>query len=41
MFRKRNCVDNTSQEFFFGHLEDEVQIKECQTLDELKNEVKR
>lgn len=41
MSRKGNCWDNAPQESFFGHFKDEALIKECQTLDELKREVKR
>lgn len=41
MSRKGNCWDNAPQESFFGHFKDEARIKECQTLDELKREVKR
>ena len=41
MSRKRNCRDNVLQESFFGHFKDEAPIKECQTLDEVKREVKR
>ena len=41
MSRKGNCWDNAPQESFFGHFKDEAPIKECQTLDEVKREVKR
>ena len=41
MSRKGNCWDNAPQESFFGHFKDEALIKECQTLDELKREIKR
>ena len=41
MSRRGNCWDNAPQESFFGHFKDEANIKECQTLDELKREVKR
>ena len=41
MSRQGNCWDNAWQESFFGHFKDEARIKECQTLDELKREVKR
>lgn len=30
-----NCWDNAPQESFFGHLKDEVDIKHCNTFDEL------
>lgn len=35
MSRRGNCWDNAPQESFFGHLEDEVDIKHCNTFDEL------
>ena len=35
MSRRGNCWDNAPQEFFFGHLKDEVDIKHCNTFDEL------
>ena len=41
MSRKGNCWNNAPQESFFGHFKDKARIKECQTLDELKREVKR
>lgn len=39
MSRRGNCWDNTPQESFFGHFKDEVDIKGCITLDELKNKI--
>ena len=30
-----SCWDNAPQESFFGHLKDEVDIKHCNTFDEL------
>lgn len=41
MSRRGNCWDNAPQESFFGHLKDECLIKSCQTLEELKKEVKQ
>jgi putative transposase len=41
MSRRGNCWDNAPQESFFGHFKDEAYIKPCQTLDELKNEIKK
>lgn len=38
MSRRGNCWDNA--ESFFGHFKDEVSIKVCHTLDELKREIK-
>jgi putative transposase len=29
MSRKGNCLDNASMESFFGHMKDEIHIKEC------------
>lgn len=40
MSRRGNCWDNAPQESFFGHLKDEVDIKSCETLDELKKEIR-
>lgn len=36
MSRKGNCWDNAPQESFFGHLKDEVDIKSCNTYQELE-----
>ena len=35
MSRRGNCWDNAPQESFFGHLKNEVDIKHCNTFDEL------
>lgn len=35
MSRRGNCWDNAPQQSFFGHLKDEVDIKHCNTFDEL------
>lgn len=35
MSRRGNCWDNAPQESFFGYLKDEVDIKHCNTFDEL------
>ncbi|MCA0969691.1 IS3 family transposase [Halobacillus litoralis] len=40
MSRRGNCWDNAPQESFFGHFKDETSIKSCQTLEEVKREVK-
>ncbi|GEN44724.1 transposase [Alkalibacillus haloalkaliphilus] len=37
MSRKGNCWDNAPIESFFGHLKDELEIKRCQTIKELKS----
>lgn len=40
MSRRGNCWDNAPQESFFGHFKDETNIKECETLEEVKQEIK-
>ncbi len=40
MSRRGNCWDNAPQESFFGHFKDLAGIKSCETLEELKQEVK-
>lgn len=40
MSRRGNCWDNAPQESFFGHFKDEAHIKPCESLDELKREIK-
>lgn len=37
MSRKGNCLDNSPIESFFGHLKDDLDIKSCQTFDEVKS----
>lgn len=37
MSRKGNCLDNAPIESFFGHLKDEVDLKSCQTFEEVKS----
>jgi putative transposase len=39
MSRKGNCWDNAPMESFFGHFKDEVDYKECNSLNELKQMV--
>lgn len=41
MSRRGNCWDNAPQESFFGHFKDEAYIKSCETLEELKHEIKQ
>jgi transposase InsO family protein len=41
MSRRGNCLDNAPQESFFGHFKDEAYIKTCETLDQLKKEIKQ
>ncbi|MEB2282201.1 IS3 family transposase [Lysinibacillus xylanilyticus] len=40
MSRRGNCWDNAPQESFFGHFKDETNLKVCETLEEVKREVK-
>ncbi len=40
MSRRGNCWDNAPQESFFGHFKDEASIKPCETIEQLKNEIK-
>lgn len=40
MSRRGNCWDNAPQESFFGHFKDETNIKECDSLEEVKREIK-
>jgi transposase InsO family protein len=41
MSRRGNCWDNAPQESFFGHFKDEANIKTCETLEQLKEEIKQ
>ncbi|HEY5525466.1 MAG TPA: IS3 family transposase [Clostridium sp.] len=41
MSRRGNCWDNAPQESFFGHFKDEAYIKSCETLEQLKQEIKQ
>lgn len=36
MSRKGICIDNAPIESFFGHMKDEINLKECETYEELK-----
>ncbi|MEK3779448.1 MULTISPECIES: IS3 family transposase [unclassified Paenibacillus] len=40
MSRKGNCWDNAPMESFFGHLKDDVDFSDCQTIDEVRVRVK-
>jgi putative transposase len=40
MSRRGNCWDNAPQGSFFGHFKDEAYIKQCNSLEELKNEIR-
>lgn len=39
MSRKGNCWDNSPQESFFGHMKDEIDLKNCSTFEELQIEI--
>lgn len=39
MSRRGNCWDNAPQESFFGHLKDETNIIECDTFEDLTEEI--
>ncbi len=41
MSRRGNCWDNAPMESFFGHMKDEVDIKGCKTLKEVKKNVNK
>ncbi len=36
MSRRWNCIDNSPTESFFWHMKDEIDISECDTLEEVK-----
>ena len=40
MSRQGNCWDNAPQESLFDHFKDEINMKACETLEEVKREVK-
>lgn len=39
MSRSGNCLDNAPIESFFGHLKDEVEYKDCKTINELRDKI--
>lgn len=39
MSRSGNCLDNAPIESFFGHMKDEMEYKECKTLDEIRAKI--
>ncbi len=39
MSRKGNCWDNAPMESFFGHMKDELEYEDCQTIQELRQRV--
>lgn len=40
MSRRGNCWDNAPQESFFGHFKDETDFQSCETLEDVKQEIK-
>jgi transposase InsO family protein len=41
MSRRGNCWDNAPQESFFGHMKDEINLKSCITLENVKKMIDR
>ena len=41
MSRKGTCLDNAPIESFFGHMKDEVEIKSCATLEEVRKVISK
>ncbi|MGO5076132.1 IS3 family transposase, partial [Clostridium sporogenes] len=41
MSRRGNCWDTAAQESFLGHFKAEAYIKSCETLEDLKKEIKQ
>ena len=39
MSRKANCIDNAPMESFFGHFKDELDFRDCQTFEQLRNAI--
>ena len=39
MSRSGNCLDNAPIESFFGHLKDEIEYKECKTLEQIRAKI--
>lgn len=39
MSRSGNCLDNAPIESFFGHFKDEVEYKDCKTLEEIRDKI--
>lgn len=37
MSRRGNCWDNAPQESFFGHMKDEIDLRQCRTFSEVKS----
>ena len=36
MSRRGNCWDNAPQESFFGHMKDEIDLSNCETVDDVE-----
>lgn len=41
MSRRGNCWDNAPMESFFGHMKDELNLKECNSLSDVKKEISK
>lgn len=41
MSRRGNCWDNAPQESFFGHMKDEINLKNCNTYNDVFKEIKK
>ncbi|CAH8769927.1 IS3 family transposase, partial [Paenibacillus dendritiformis] len=39
MSRRGNCYDNAPMESFFGHMKDELEYKDCTSIDELRTRI--
>lgn len=39
MSRRGNCWDNAPQESFFGHMKDEINVKECKSFRDVKSKI--
>jgi transposase InsO family protein len=39
MSRKGNCLDNAPMESFFGHMKDEMNVDDCQSIEEVRQRV--
>jgi len=39
MSRRGNCYDNAPMESFFGHMKDDLEYKDCTSIDELRNRI--
>ncbi|WP_254777344.1 IS3 family transposase [Paenibacillus sp. cl6col] len=39
MSRRGNCYDNAPMESFFGHMKDQLEYKDCTSIDELRNRI--